>query len=592
MTTKIYNFAENQIDILGLYTFICQFFKLKINYPILQVKPYFKQILQLVYMLTIVSLLFAAGRFVMFLSNSDVFAEFALKDIFWAIVNGLVYDIYTVILINSLFIALFFAPVKIYNSLFYQFILRLLFISVNTFAIFVNLIDVAVYKCYFHRLRPLDYIQNINTLLVDLQDDSKSNFINEYLSLILYFIAFIVILFLLMRFIKMRKLENRNINITLKLTSLISLLLAGVLFYFATMYKSINLLTDIYLKGDRKLAPLIVNNPYFLITTSLHHNETIKLNDDWNIEKYTSKKQYQNTKNIGNYKHIKLVISYNLPNNNIPYKTDSKMFMHDINIDNTFGLLDEILFSYPGLFKGGMYNSLYSLNKMESLIDILHKKSYCTQLSTYGYSPKTTKLINNFYRFDNYADTDSSKTFELILIKKQAQFDSIQQQLKKALNKQDNLLVIKVLPALEPSENMKDILPKGISFDSKKKLSFYAPKDSVIAQYLDIKPSILQLIGYNKEFISYGSSLFSSSYCKCKLLTTSDTSYSILSDSLLLNFSKDSTISMLKVKNFKLSDYDFKDSLAVERIVLENKLQSMLYDLRKRFINNELMVND
>ena len=127
-----------------------------------------------------------------------------------------------------------------------------------------------------------------------------------------------------------------------------------------------------------------------------------------------------------------------------------------------------------------------------------------------------------------------------------------------------------------------------------KSMNLYLPAKSInypvvndISQCLDIKPSILHYLNLRSDFISYGSSLFSN---EKKLIFTSNgsTSYYLMKDSLLLNFSDEETKSLLLLKGQHFLKADFKDSLAVEKIDLENHMHSIFQDFENRIENNRL----
>ncbi|NJO92082.1 MAG: hypothetical protein HC831_26255 [Chloroflexia bacterium] len=180
---------------------------------------------------------------------------------------------------------------------------------------------------------------------------------------------------------------------------------------------------------------------------------------------------------------------------------------------------------------------------------------------------------------------DASKTFEIFLINAKANENNIAFAGTDMINGND--LIIRIYIGKEPNQNNDNKLRRTISYTSLNKLPFYKSSDSIISQSLDIKPSILQLIGYNEVFAAYGNSLFAKDE-KVLFQNLSDTSSMILMDSLLLSFSNSETIELNKLKRMKISDVDFKDSLAIERIILENKIQSILNNFKLRLKNNSL----
>jgi hypothetical protein len=111
--------------------------------------------------------------------------------------------------------------------------------------------------------------------------------------------------------------------------------------------------------------------------------------------------------------------------------------------------------------------------------------------------------------------------------------------------------------------------------------------DSIICQPLDLMPSILHYVNYGETFISYGSSIFSDED-KTLIVTKNGLDYNVLKDSILLTLSKDRISSMRILNQSKFSDFDFKDSLVVEKTRIENIFQSLLNDYHQRLYDNEL----
>ncbi len=538
-------------------------------------------------MLISLSIMFSLGRFILYFINKDQsFNSYSIVDIFHIIVRGFEYDVYLVLYLNSLFIILFLLPLRIYNSGFYQFLLKAVFLLVNSLAILINFIDVYIYKNFYHRLRIPGAKQDFEAFLSILDKANFKIFISEYLNVLIFFLVFVFIISLFLRYIKRHYQDEKTPRILLNISSLLYVVSLSVMSYLFVIGNQTYSLKNFYLKSDRRLVPVLVNNPYLLLVSFIHNEPKVDVDNDWNIEDYQAKKQYSVVQNTSNYKNIKFIVVANdiFDNKNYYYKN-----LHTINnqYDNIFQLLDELLFSYPSVFRKGLYSSFYSMNDIESLVDIIHSIGYYTKLTTFGYSDKEHKLISNFYSFNNFKKNDSSRYFELILIKDKQKFDSINNNYLQHLPKNENELIMGILYNDVPNNMPNKQLPESIKLLSTNNLKFYTSTDSLITQYLDIKPSILNLLGYSEQFIAYGNSLFTKGK-KYSYQTISDTSFYVVSDSLLLNFSNNQTTSLHKLENFTLSDYDYKDSLAVESVVLENKLQSMYFDFKNRLINNKL----
>ncbi len=534
-----------------------------------------------------VSILMSAQRFLMYLENRNLFTEFSINNILDVIKKGFIYDISTVLYINIAFIFLFLLPVRRYNSSVYKFLLKTIFLAVNTAAILINIVDIDVYRHLHHRLIIFDTKSNLLQSWNNFLSADWQVFFKDYSSILIYFIAFFIILVLLSGFIKNIDFENKSSIKLMKISSILSVIIISSLFVNSILYNKGSLYKNIYLKADRKLTAVLVNNPYLLIAAYFANEKELILDDSWHLSSYSPVNKYDTNVNKEKFKYIKLIVSQS----GINFKTkkhNTQLSGINNNYDNVFQVLDELLFSFPSVFRAGLYKSLYSLNNMKSLVDILQSEGYCTQLKTYGYSDEKTKLIRNFYSLNNYENTDSIKTFELVLIKDNNIADSIVSQYVNNENNKGSSLIINVLRADKKEDVSKWQTTKSINFFTNYKLHLYKDSNVIFTQYMDIKPSILHLIGYSKQFISYGRSLFKSNNKHCKYHIISDSSYCALSDSLLLHFAKGEAVSLYKMRNNKFSGYNFIDSLAVECTAIENKLQSMLYDFRKRMVNNTL----
>ncbi len=542
-------------------------------------KTYLKQISQLLYLMVILSIMLSAQRFIMYIINNESFNSFSIVDILTVIVKGLKYDIATVFYINSIFIFLYLLPVKLYNSAVYQFILKLVFVAGNILLIIFNLIDINIYKNQQHRLLIFDVRQNLLEWWTNFQQSDWLSFIQEYLSLITFFIGFLFIILLLSNIIKRRNYESKTDIILLKISSFITIFVISATFTYFKIEQKSELHKNLYIEADRKLLPILVNNPYLLISDYFANEKELTLDDSWYLSSYNAVNNCSEINNLPIFNNIKIIVS---SETSLPIKTQNGVKLHVINnqYDNVFQMLDELLFSFPAIFRNGFYSSSYSFKKVESLVDILKTQGYFIRLKTFGYSKDSTDLIRNFYRFNNYANQDSSKSFELILVNKNTAKNNADK-LANNLPADGNSIIINVLVKLKKQVANSVDIAQSIIFNSNVGLPFYTNHNFLITQFLDIKPSILQLIGYSKSFVSYGNSLFQRGN-RCQYHVLSDSSYCATDKNLLLYYSNNQTISLHKLDSFTACNHNLADSLAVERTLIENKLQSMLYDFRKR----------
>ena len=439
-----------------------------------------------------------------------------------------------------------------------------------------------MFELYGHRLRAFEFKTEVNLFFNELQVSNVNDLVSRYLSLTIYFLIFLIVIWLCLKLIQSRKIEQKKSIVYHKWTSII--LLIGII--TSLVLNNINKtdwLTKLYLKADRRLVPLVINNPYLLISS--FRLENIETADGWNIGNYNSMKEY-NSLGLKSYGNIKLIIIEKKELSESKAE-DNFIPLSSLNCPTAsiFQLLDEVLLSFPGIYDNGFYQSVYSLNKYESLADNLQEIGYSTKLTMIGYDEKIEKLVKNFYGFSINREgvVDIKKNFELVLIN--AKDNESNMLLANTNMFEANSLIIRMELAATGENKSKPV--KSISFTTSDNLPFYKSAATIITQPLDIKPSIIHLTGYNKPFTAFGSSLFSGDE-KVIFCSSSDSSQSIIMDSLLLKYSNNETIELRKFEENGFSEFDFKDSLAVERIILENKLQAILRNYKLKLKNNAL----
>jgi len=559
-------------------------------------KALIKQIIDLFVLLGLVILLLAAGRAFFLFIHYDSFSAFTSFDLFSAFYKGFLYDLEIILAINILFILLFIWPSRIYNSIFYQGSLKLLFFVVNVGALLINLLDIKVFDLIGHRLRAYEFRHELTLLYRKLAGLNLNNFISEYLSLSIVFIAFVLILWFSLRYIKKRIWgELKGLQTVRRIIGFVVLGAFAVLSYYSYLDKS-DWLSGLYSQADRKLVPLMINNPYLLIRST--NCKELNDADDWDFGTYDSEKQYI-TLNAEVPESIKLVILDNVGAGFIELDSafsDKNVKNHEFysfqgNHESIFKILDETLLSFPSIFEDYFYKTIYSLNSFENLVGLLQKSGYSVLFSNYGFDKKSVQIIKHFYGFENQSDNSnlSTKGFELVLINgKNESAQSIEKLLdglSTEFKGKKSLLI--AIENNDLSNEKQANLTKDLKIYSSLQLPTVINTNNSIVQLLDIKPTILNLINYQEPFISYGSSWFVDDK---KIILQSDAvdDFKLLKDSILLINADNETESLKLLKNMTFSNEDYKDSLAVERIVLENKLHSILTDYKKRLVNNEL----
>jgi hypothetical protein len=366
------------------------------------------------------------------------------------------------------------------------------------------------------------------------------------------------------------------------------------------------------------MVPVLINNPYLIF----HTIETNDINDGeyWYIENYSPVKKYSTLDRQEN-KHVRIILIDSYRNTNFLSGLNQnhasgksfKMSVLELKRNTLFHYLDQILISIPTVLNEDFYQSVYSLNRFQNLVQILEKEYYQTKIFTFGYDRQTVKLIRNFYGFKNYKIltdedldklenilspvkekyADNSHQFELFLFHLSAEANETQEVkitnflslFSDSLNIKHSINFIYLIPSNEIMNEPE--LNESMLVIMDQSMNTYIKPDSIICQPIDLMPSILHYINYGNRFISYGSSLFSDDD-NAKVISSDGENYYLLKDSLLLNYSDKQTISLHKLNNSKFSGFDYKDSLAIEKIQLENIVQSIIEDYYQRLRDNEL----
>ncbi len=112
-------------------------------------------------------------------------------------------------------------------------------------------------------------------------------------------------------------------------------------------------------------------------------------------------------------------------------------------------------------------------------------------------------------------------------------------------------------------------------------------KSRMIAQQVDILPSVIDFLGVEKEIITFGKSLFRNqeNYCVQYL----NGIYQIQNEKYHLAFNGEKTVSIYNLKNDSLLKSNLVDSLSAPKFdLLERRLKAVIQEYTSRMINNKL----
>lgn len=580
-------------------------------------KQAFSRLFDLLYLMGVAIVLFTVGRIMLLYVNIDNFGSFDGFEIIDTLFKGILYDFYVVFILNSFFIFLYLYHFKIYNSNFYQLLLKLFYILVNSLALLTNLMDISYYKSHGKRLDFNSFGDEIIGELENIRSAEVLEIFKNNLNIVVLWIAMVLILSYAVWFIKERFYEHKHAAFINKPASII-LFVAIWALSFIFLNDKYTWLMNVHSKVNRQMVPVLINNPYLIF----HTIETNDINDGeyWYIENYSPVKKYSTLDRQEN-KHVRIILIDSYRNTNFLSGLNQnhasgksfKMSVLELKKNTLFHYLDQILISIPTVLNEDFYQSVYSLNRFQNLVQILEKEYYQTKIFTFGYDRQTVKLIRNFYGFKNYKIltdedldklenilspvkekyADNSHQFELFLFHLSAEANETQEVkitnflslFSDSLNIKHSINFIYLIPSNEIMNEPE--LNESMLVIMDQSMNTYIKPDSIICQPIDLMPSILHYINYGNRFISYGSSLFSDDD-NAKVISSDGENYYLLKDSLLLNYSDKQTISLHKLNNSKFSGFDYKDSLAIEKIQLENIVQSIIEDYYQRLRDNEL----
>lgn len=107
---------------------------------------YTSQLLTTLKRLTLIMIIYTVCRLIFLLFNWSFFSIASISSIAESLILGLRFDISTVLLINSLFILLSILPIELVFKIAYQRILKIIFITINLPAIFINVADASYFS--------------------------------------------------------------------------------------------------------------------------------------------------------------------------------------------------------------------------------------------------------------------------------------------------------------------------------------------------------------------------------------------------------------------------------------------------------------
>jgi len=374
--------------------------------------------------LAIVLIIFTICRLTFYIINYSYFEELTFNSLLRILIYGLRFDISAILILNIPLILLSLIPFRFRSTRFYNRILNTLYISINSLAIAVNLIDVIYFRFTFKRTTAdiLNYL--------GAGDDFAAlipQFLNDFWFMVIIWIVLIIVLILLFNKVKLKHSpESQKSNRYYFFNSIIFLL--SIFFMIIGIRGGFQLRPlSIMAAGryaDAKNVPMVLNTPYTFLSTlgksdikKVEYFDNEVLNDIYNPE-YSGKKNTDFVK-----KNIIIIMveslslehigSLNASIGNEKYKgytpfldsliRHSRAYRGFANSKRSIDGIPAILSGIPSLMNNAFIISQYAGNKTNSIANLLKEESYYSAFF-HGGSNGTMGFDNytNMAGFDNY----------------------------------------------------------------------------------------------------------------------------------------------------------------------------------------------
>jgi phosphoglycerol transferase MdoB-like AlkP superfamily enzyme len=384
----------------------------------------------LLYKILLLLLIYTLCRLI-FLAFNPSFFQFGFIEIIHAFYVGLLFDFSAIIYTNSLLILLLVLPFKFRAAIWFQHTINILFYTINSVAVFLNLIDTIYYK-FSGKRSGLELLKMSDELA-----GVWKNYLLDYWYIVIILLSVILLLFKFNKWIvKSVNFIGIIYNTKQYITELIALLIISAICFLGAR-GSVNLTPlntfDAARISRAELVPLIVNTPFqFLISTQQVGLLTKNYFDNNIINQYFNpRKIIFQTDSVKNKPNIIILILESVGkeyvgyfNNGIGYTpfidslmNKSLVYTHAYaNGKRSIEGIPAIIASMPTWMDNDYMSSYYQSNKLKSLGAYLKELNYQTSFFHGG--------KNGTMSFDNFtAITNEGKYFGLNEYPNKSDFD-------------------------------------------------------------------------------------------------------------------------------------------------------------------------
>ena len=112
--------------------------------------------------------------------------------------------------------------------------------------------------------------------------------------------------------------------------------------------------------------------------------------------------------------------------------------------------------------------------------------------------------------------------------------------------------------------------------------------DSTVINQIDILPSLLHLLNYDKKFIAFGNDIFDKNENHFAINYTNNT-YQIIKDDLLLQFRDDKTVAVYNYRKDRLLTNNIIDKYPQKQQEMVKLIKAFIQQYNNRMIDNNLV---
>ena len=618
---------------------------------------------QLLKQLLVLFCLYSLLRIVFLFSNYTYFSQSSISDLLLSLISGLRFDASAIAFTNGLVIILLIIPTKLYQTNWYQAIVRVLFLTINIPFIILNCADIVYFRFTLKRATSDAF------KLALVGDDFKNSlplFIKDYWHIVL---VGLVIIVLFGRFYKLTITrsnylvikENRIAKyITIVLITFLTILAARGGFQLRPL--SIINASESSAPAN---APLVLNTTFTLIK-SYGKNELInsKYFDDKTRHELFNPIHIKLDKDSFQKKNVVIIILESFSKEYVsgmnPYEgytpfldsliRESLVFTNGFaNGKKSIEAIPAILAGIPALMDEPLITSIYSGNKYCGIAEVLKKEGgYNTSFfhggtnGTMGFEAFTKSIgFENYYgrkEYNNEKDYDGhwgifdepffqyfAKTINVdkepflsCIFSISSHHPYTVPEKYTSIFKKGNLPIHQSIRYTDYSlrrffetsskmpwfDNTLFIITADHTFDSEF-ASYQTPvgkyrvpiiiyqhnsslkgKNDYAVQHIDILPTILDYLHYNKPYFAMGTSMLDSG-CEHFSINFLNGIYQLISKDYSLQFDGNKTISLNDYKTDTLMKVNLMSSKTTLKDSLERKLKAMIQEYNQDMISNK-----